>query len=79
MKKLLVAMSFALTSTACFAAAVPCDELKDKITQKLEGKGVKGFTLDVVAKDTETTDRVVGECAGGKKKIVYKKAGGKKE
>lgn len=55
-------------------AAKPCEELKTEIAAKLDGKGVKGYSLDVVAKDQDVADgKVVGTCEGGTKKIVYKK------
>ena len=56
------------------AAAKPCEELKTEIAAKLDAKGVKGYSLDIVAKDADAPDgKVVGTCEGGTKKIVYKK------
>lgn len=55
-------------------AAKPCEELKDEITKKLNAKGVKGYTLEIVAKDTDAEGKVVGTCDGGTKKIIYTKA-----
>ena len=52
-------------------AAKPCEELKDEITKKLDAKGVKGYTLEIVAKDKEAEGKVVGTCDGGTKKILY--------
>jgi hypothetical protein len=54
-------------------AAKPCEELKDEITKKLDAKGVKGYTLEIVAKDKDkdTEGKVVGTCDGGTKKILY--------
>jgi len=54
--------------------AKPCEELKDEITKKLDAKGVKGYTLEIVAKDTDTEGKVVGTCEAGTKKIVYTKS-----
>ncbi len=55
-------------------AAKPCEELKTEIAAKLDAKGVKGYSLDIVAKDADAADgKVVGACEGGTKKIVYKK------
>jgi Protein of unknown function (DUF1161) len=53
--------------------AKPCEELKDEITKKLDAKGVKGYTLDIVAKDKDAEGKTVGTCDGGTKKIVYSK------
>ena len=52
-------------------AAKPCEELKDEITKKLDAKGVKGYTLEIVAKDKDAEGKVVGSCDGGTKKIIY--------
>ena len=51
-----------------------CDELKTEIAQKLDAKGVKGYTLDIVAKDKDAEGKVVGTCEGGTKKIIYTKS-----
>jgi hypothetical protein len=51
-----------------------CEELKTEIAQKLDAKGVKGYTLDIIAKDKDAEGKVVGTCEGGTKKIIYTKA-----
>ena len=55
--------------------ATPCEEVKSQIAQKLDAKGVKFYTLEVVNKDKEvdTDSKVVGTCEGGAMKIVYKR------
>jgi hypothetical protein len=53
--------------------AKACDELKDEITKKLDAKGVKGYTLEIVAKDKDADGKAVGTCDGGTKKIMYSK------
>ena len=55
-------------------AAKPCEELKGEIAKKLDDKGVKGYTLDIVAKDKDAEGKVAGTCDGGTKKIIYTKA-----
>jgi hypothetical protein len=50
-----------------------CEELKDEISKKLDAKGVKGYTLEIVAKDKDAEGKVVGTCDGGTKKIIYNK------
>ncbi len=52
-------------------AAKPCEELKDEITKKLDAKGVKGYTLEIVAKDKDAEGKIVGTCDGDTKKILY--------
>jgi hypothetical protein len=54
-------------------AAKACEELKDEITKRLDAKGVKGYTLEIVAKDQDAEGKVVGACDGGTKKITYTK------
>lgn len=75
MKKYFLASSLILISATSWAAVTSCDEIKSKIETKLEGKGVKNYTLQAVPKDTETKDRVVGSCEGGSKKIIYTRGG----
>jgi hypothetical protein len=75
--KALLAIAAVLVVPACSYAqgAKPCDDLKTEIAAKLDAKGVKSYSLDIVAKDAEVTEgKVVGTCEGGTKKIVYKKA-----
>ena len=60
-----------LACTAQVHAAQSCDELKAKITSKLEGKNVKGYTLEIVANDKLGDAKEVGSCDGGSKKIAY--------
>lgn len=54
-------------------AAKPCEELKTEIATKLDAKGVKSYSLEIVAKDQDAEGKVVGSCEGGTKKIVYRR------
>ncbi|MCM2328547.1 MAG: DUF1161 domain-containing protein [Lysobacter sp.] len=63
---------FALAATPALAAK-DCEELKAEIAAKIEKKGVKAYTLDVVKKGEEGDRRVVGTCGGGTQVIVYKR------
>ena len=54
-------------------AAKPCEDLKSEIAQKLDAKGVKSYTLEIVAKDKDAEGKVVGTCEGGTKKILYRR------
>jgi hypothetical protein len=47
--------------------------LKSEIAAKLDAKNVKGYTLEIVAKDKDAEGKVVGSCEGGTKKIMYLK------
>ena len=54
-------------------AAKPCEELKSEIATKLDAKGVKSYSLEIVPKDQDVEGKVVGSCEGGTKKIVYRR------
>ena len=60
---------------ALASAGTPCAEVKTAIAAKLDAKGVKDFTLEVVAAAEVADQKVVGSCEGGTKKIVYKRGG----
>ena len=68
----LVAAIVALAATPAFAGK-SCEDLKAEIEAKLKAKGVKAWTIDIVAKDEQKEGRVVGTCDGGRKKLVYKR------
>lgn len=71
---MLVALQASLLVAAPLRAeVVSCDAIKEKIVAKLDGKGVKNYTLKVVGKDEESGLRIVGQCEGGKKKILYQR------
>jgi hypothetical protein len=72
MKKLVVAIGLSVFAFSAYAQK-PCEELKAEIDAKMQAKGVKGYTLDVVATDQVKDEKVVGSCEGGTKKIVYKR------
>jgi hypothetical protein len=79
--KLLAAVGFLLFASVPAHAQEPaqapaqgpkaCEELKSEIAAKLDAKGVKGYTLEIVAKDKDSEGKVVGTCDGGTKKIIY--------
>ena len=50
-----------------------CEELKAEIAAKLDAKGVVNYTLEIVPAEDVTELKVVGNCGGGTKKIIYKK------
>jgi uncharacterized protein DUF1161 len=73
--KLLLSVAAVLLVPACSYAqgGKACEELKTEIAAKLDAKGVKGYTLEIVAKDADAEGKVVGTCEAGSKKIVYRK------
>lgn len=70
-KLILLAAICSTTSTLALAQAKPCEELKTEIAAKIDAKGVKNYTLEIVASDQAGDKKVVGSCDGGTKKIVY--------
>jgi hypothetical protein len=48
-----------------------CEDLKSEIGAKLDAKGVKKYSLEIVANADVGGRKVVGSCDGGAKKIVY--------
>jgi hypothetical protein len=75
MKKLIVAVGLLSLAGTAFAAGKPCGELEKEIKDKLEAKGVHGYSLQIVDKATNTgaDGATVGTCDAGKKEIVYKR------
>lgn len=58
-------------ATSAQAARKPCDELRQEIAAKIDARGVKSYTLEVVALDVASDGKVVGTCDGGTQRIVY--------
>lgn len=78
MKKIIMAVGLIATFAALpVLAGTPCDDVKAQIAKKLDGKGVKGYSLDAVAAADAKDKKVVGSCEGGAKKIVYARGAGK--
>ena len=69
---LLILAALISFSTASHARK-PCEELKQEISAKLDAKGVRQFSLDVVAADAADTRKTVGTCDGGTQRIVYRR------
>jgi hypothetical protein len=72
MKKLVIGLAFALVAVPAFAK-MDCETLKTEIAAKIESKGVKEYTLEIVGKGEGKDARVVGTCEGGAKEIIYRK------
>ena len=73
--KVWIALAAVLIVPACSdaQAAKPCEELKTEIAAKLDAKGVKAYSLEIVAKDQDAEGKQVGSCEGGTKKIMYRR------
>jgi len=50
------------------------EELKNEIASKLDARGIKGYTLEIVPSENVKDEKVVGTCDAGAKRIVYKKS-----
>ncbi len=75
MKTVLTLLAIALfLSTGSAWARKPCEELRQEIATRLDAKGVRNYSLNVVAKDAEDTRKTVGTCNGGSERIVYERA-----
>ncbi|MFJ4376020.1 DUF1161 domain-containing protein [Pseudomonas japonica] len=72
MKQIMVAVALMTLAGTAFAAGKPCEELKSEIAAKLDAKGVKSYSLEVVDRGAGG-GKVVGTCEGGTKEIVYKR------
>ncbi|AIN61214.1 DUF1161 domain-containing protein [Pseudomonas soli] len=72
MKKLILAVGLMVLAGGAMAAGKPCEELKAEIAAKLDAKGVKGYSLEIVNKG-EPAGKVIGSCEGGTKEIVYRR------
>ncbi len=73
MKRLAILLALALTASPALAAKLSCEQLKARIQAKIEAKGVKKFSLEIVPQGQAADGKVVGTCDGGKKKIVYRR------
>ncbi|SFN05970.1 DUF1161 domain-containing protein [Dokdonella immobilis] len=51
----------------------PCDELKSEIAARIEHNGVRAYSLEVIAADTESDAKIVGSCNGGTQRIAYRR------
>jgi hypothetical protein len=70
MKRVLLLVGLSVLSLNTFAFK-PCGELKNEIADKLDAKGVKNYSLTIVANAEVGDQKVVGSCDGGTNKIVY--------
>jgi hypothetical protein len=76
MKTILLVAALLAAPVVAYSQTKKCDDLKAEIAAKLDAKGVKGYSLDIVDKDKDAGEaKVVGTCEGGSKKILYSKSG----
>jgi hypothetical protein len=72
MKKLMVIAILLMIASPAFARK-SCEELKSEIEAKLQAKGVKNYSLEIVPNENVKEGKVIGSCDGGTKKIAYKR------
>ena len=72
--RIVVAAFLCMALPAFTQARKSCEELKSEIAKKMDEKGVKSYTLEIVDKDKGGEGKVVGTCDGGTKQIIYNKA-----
>ena len=72
MKNLMIAAALLMIATPAFGMK-SCEELKSEIDAKLQAKGVKSYSLEIVPNDKVKDEKIVGSCDGGTKKIIYKR------
>jgi uncharacterized protein DUF1161 len=76
MRRTLIAAVFATALGDLSSAAAQqkdCEQLKTEIAAKLDAKGVKNYTLEIVPAEKVKDEKVVGACEGGSKRIIYKR------
>ena len=65
---LALGMTVALPASA---AVLNCDELVEKITQRLESKHITDYQLKTVPVEENHPGKEVGRCQGGAMKVMY--------
>lgn len=69
-------LALSVVAAPALAAGTPCEEVVAKIAEKLDAKGVVGYSLTPTPKDeVKAEDKVVGVCEAGTKRIVYVRGG----
>lgn len=72
MKTLVIVAVLLMMASPAFAKK-SCEELKSEIDAKIQAKGVKSYSLEIVPNEDVKDGKVVGTCDGGTKKIVYQR------
>ena len=70
MPKLILAAMLALSSLSASAALLDCDELIEKISKRLESKGISDYQLSAVPVKEAHAGKEVGTCQGGSMKVM---------
>jgi len=70
-RSILLGLTIALAAFPALAERKACEALKAEIEAKIKSHGVAKFSLEIVAPDVVGDRKVVGNCDGGTKRIVY--------
>ena len=70
MKKLVMVAVLLMIASPVFAKK-SCEEMKSEVDAKIQAKGVKSYSLEIVPNEDVKDRKVVGSCDGGTKKIIY--------
>lgn len=73
MRHVISALLLALASLPATAALLDCDELIEKVSKRLESKGIKDYQLSAVPVKEQHAGREVGTCQGGTMKVMYER------
>jgi len=66
-------LAAALMGAAAAAQADSCDDVRQQIEDRIRANGVPAFSVSVVDAAASAPGKVVGNCAQGRKKIVYER------
>jgi hypothetical protein len=66
-----IATAMLTAATADAAGRKACTELKQEIAARIDARGVKHYTLEIVDPAATGVARIVGSCDGGTQRIVY--------
>lgn len=67
-------LAMGVLTAPAWAQADNCDAVREQIEGKIRAAGVAGFAVTVVDAAASAPGKVVGQCAQGRRKIVYQRA-----
>lgn len=68
---LFLALCTAFISGPTLAQSKACEDLKERLAEKIRNNGVSAFDLFILPRDEESPWKEVGNCDGGQTKVVY--------
>ena len=73
MMQRLAMLGLVLAAAPAWAQTDNCDVLREQIERKIRASGVTAFSVTVSDAAASAPGRVVGQCAQGRRKIVYQR------